>query len=76
MSSFMIDSIGYSALAINLYSMSVKGEYRLRFISAIANFIYIIYGILLNAFPIIIGCSIAVALHIYRLKKLKTDRND
>lgn len=73
MSSIAIDIIGYSALVINLYSMSVKGEYKLRLISAIANFIYIIYGILLNAFPIIIGCSIAVTLHIYRLK---TDNND
>lgn len=71
-----IDIIGYSALVINLYSMSVKGEYKLRLISALANFIYIIYGILLIAFPIIIGCSIAVVLHIYRLKRLKLDDND
>ncbi len=53
--------------------MSVKGEYKLRLISALANFIYIIYGMLLTAFPIIIGCSIAVVLHIYRLKRLKID---
>jgi len=71
-----INIIGYSALAINLYSMSVKGEYKLRLISAIANFIYIIYGILISAFPIIIGCSIAVMLHVYRLNRLKTGNND
>ncbi|WP_223033630.1 hypothetical protein [Hanstruepera marina] len=73
MNSITIDIIGYSALVINLYSMSVKGEYKLRLISALANFIYIIYGMLLTAFPIIIGCSIAVVLHIYRLKRLKID---
>jgi len=71
-----IDIIGYSALAINLYSMSVKGEYKLRLISAIANFIYIIYGVLISAFPIIIGCSLAVILHIYRLNRLKAENND
>lgn len=71
-----IDIIGYSALAINLYSMSVKGEYKLRLISAIANFIYIIYGILISAFPIIIGCSIAVLLHTYGLNRLKKENND
>jgi hypothetical protein len=71
-----IDIIGYSALVINLYSMSVKGEYKLRLISAIANFIYIIYGTFISALPIIIGCSIAVALHIYRLIKLKTEDID
>lgn len=76
MNSITIDIIGYSALAINLYSMSTKGEYKLRLVSTIANFIYIIYGILISALPIIIGCSIAVILHIYRLKKLKTNKND
>ncbi len=76
MSSITINIIGYSALVVNLYSMSVKGEYKLRLISAIANFIYILYGILLSAFPIIIGCSVAVVLHLYRLNRLKTDHND
>lgn len=76
MNATTIDIIGYSALLINLYSMSVKGEYKLRAISAIANFIYIIYGILLGALPIIIGCAIAVALHSYRLYTLKTNYHD
>ncbi|SHH55967.1 hypothetical protein [Winogradskyella jejuensis] len=76
MNSLTVDTVGYIALVLNLYSMSVKGEYRLRFISAIANTIYIGYGILLNAYPIIIGCSIAVFLHVYRLKNLKPNRND
>jgi hypothetical protein len=67
----MIDAIGYLALVINLYSMSSNSEYRLRYISSIANFIYVIYGILIGAIPIIIGGSIAVFLHIFHLKKLK-----
>lgn len=71
-----IDIVGYTALLINLYSMSVKGEYRLRLISAIANFIYIIYGVLLSALPIIIGCAIAVLLHLIRLRRLKPAEND
>ncbi len=76
MNTITIDIIGYSALAMNLYSMSVKGEYKLRLISTIANFIYILYGILISALPIIIGCTIAVLLHIFRLNKLKTEDND
>lgn len=67
----LTDTIGYVALALNLYSMSAKGEYRLRIISALANLIYIGYGIMLNALPVIIGCSIAVILHVYRLYKMK-----
>jgi len=71
MNSTTIDFIGYLALAINLYSMSTKGEYKLRFISTIANAIYVFYGIILSAMPIIIGGSIAVILHVYRLIKMK-----
>lgn len=56
--------------------MATKGEYKLRLISALANFIYIIYGVLINAAPIIIGCSIAVALHVYRLNRLKRTQYD
>ena len=72
MNSLVIDTIGYVGLVINLYSMSVKGEYKLRLISTIANMVYIVYGIVLHALPIIIGCAIAVLLHLYRLKNLKS----
>jgi len=72
----MIDIIGYLALAINLYSMYADGEYKLRLISTVANSIYIIYGLLIGAFPIIIGCTIAVGLHIYRLNTLKIKKYD
>jgi hypothetical protein len=65
--------IGYIALSLNLYSMSVKGEYKLRFFSAIANSIYVVYGIFLQEYPIIIGSSIAVVLHVTRLLKLKQE---
>lgn len=68
----LTDIIGYSALVINLFSMSRKRENQLRIISAVANFLYIIYGILLSALPIVIGCAIAVGLHLYRLRNLKT----
>jgi hypothetical protein len=43
---FDYDIIGYTALLLNLFSMYTKGEYKLRLFSAIANFIYIIYGYL------------------------------
>lgn len=76
MSSITINGIGYLALVLNLYSMSLKGEYKLRLISTIANGIYIFYGILIDALPITIGCSIAVFLHIYHLKRLKSNKND
>jgi len=70
MSNILIDSLGYMALIINLYSMSTKGEYKLRLISLIANVFYIFYGILISAIPIIVGCTIAVFLHGYHINRL------
>ncbi|MEO0528298.1 MAG: hypothetical protein AAFZ89_13790 [Bacteroidota bacterium] len=68
---YYTDIIGYFALLLNLYSMSVKGERRLRIISLVANCIYVLYGMLIQAMPIILGCSIAVLLHGYRLYQIK-----
>ncbi len=71
MSPFLIDCIGYGGLVINLYSMSTKGEYKLRLISFIANMVYILYGVLINATPLIVGCTIAVLLHGYHIRRLR-----
>ena len=71
MNSILIDSIGYGGLLINLYSMSTKGEYKLRVISLIANTIYILYGVLISANPIIVGCTVAVFLHGYHIRRLR-----
>ena len=71
MNPILIDSIGYAALVINLYSMSAKGEYKLRLISLIANIGYIFYGVLISAVPVIAGCTIAVFLHGYHIRRLQ-----
>lgn len=68
----LADTIGYIALGVNLYSMSSRSEHRLRVISVVANLIYVFYGFIISAIPVIIGCSIAVLLHLYRLYKMKT----
>ncbi len=76
MNAIIIDSIGYGALVINLYSMSTKGEYKLRLISLIANAFYILYGALISATPIIVGCTIAVFLHGYHLRRLRINKSE
>ncbi|WP_405207341.1 hypothetical protein [Aquimarina sp. LLG6339-5] len=75
MNPFLIDCIGYGGLVINLYSMSTKGEYKLRLISLIANAVYIVYGTIISATPIIVGCTIAVFLHGYHLRRLTIKKN-
>jgi len=75
MSPILIDGIGYAALIINLYSMSTKGEYKLRLISLIANLGYILYGTLISATPIIVGSTIAVFLHGYHIRRLQINKH-
>ena len=63
----MIHVIGYAALLLNLTSMTMKNMLYLRYLSMIANGMYVMYGIGLNAWPIIIGCSIATLIHGYQI---------
>lgn len=70
----LVDLIGYTALITNLISMNMKNMVSLRFLAGTANAIYIIYGIILNAYPIIIGCIIAVTIHGYHLHKITSSK--
>ena len=67
----MIHIIGYFALALNLFSMAMNNLIKLRIISLLANGVYIIYGLFLNAPPLIIGCGIAMIIHLFHIIKLK-----
>jgi len=75
MNPLLIDALGYAALAINLYSMSIKGEYKLRSISLVANTLFVFYGALIHAMPIILGCSTAVVLHAYHIRRLRIKKH-
>ncbi len=66
----MTQYIGYFALSLNLLSMSIKNVFYLRICALIANLIYIVYGFLLSAPPIYIGCTIAVLLHSYWIYRI------
>lgn len=66
----MIEMIGYLGLTLNLISMTMKNIYYLRVLSLLANIIYIFYGMLIIAYPLIIGCSIAVVIHSFKLYRL------
>lgn len=63
----MIHYIGYIALILNLTSMSMRHMVYLRFLSLLANILYFLYGILLQAPPIIVGCGIAAMIHGFQL---------
>lgn len=69
----MLQVIGYTALSLNLISMSMKNILYLRICSLLANVIYMLYGVILQAPPIFIGGAIAILLHSYRIYKTKKE---
>jgi hypothetical protein len=67
----MINALGFLGLTLNLTSMVMKDILYLRLLSLTANAVYIIYGLLIGATPIVVGSFIAIIIHsvnIYRLK--------
>lgn len=69
----MIDLLGYLAVALGLSAMAMKDIMRLRILSLLANVTYIIYALVVSAYPIFVGCSIAVGIHVYHIHKLKRE---
>jgi hypothetical protein len=70
----MTNALGFLALTLNLTSMAMKDILYLRVLSLLANTIYILYGLLIGAAPIVTGSFVAVIIHsvsIYRLKHPK-----
>jgi hypothetical protein len=67
----MINALGFLALTLNLTSMTMKNILYLRVLSLIANALYIIYGLLIGAAPIIAGSFVAVVIHAVSIYKLK-----
>jgi hypothetical protein len=70
----MTNALGFLALTLNLSAMTMKDILYLRVLSLVANAIYILYGLLLGAAPIVTGSFVAVIIHsvsIYRLKHPK-----
>lgn len=65
----MVQIIGYTALSLNLISMLMKNTFNLRVGSLLANSIYVVYGVMIDALPVYTGASIAMLLHSYRIFK-------
>jgi hypothetical protein len=70
----MIHLIGYSALFVNLISMTMKNILHLRLLSLLGNAIYVFYGILLSSPPLIVGGTIAVGIQSFQIYKLKNGK--
>lgn len=70
----MVHLLGLAALGFSLLAMMMKNILNLRIFSAVGNFIYVIYGFLLGAPPLMIGGTVVIAIHAYHIRKLIRDK--
>lgn len=66
----MIVSIGYLASICLAFSLTIKNTIKARWFNVAGNIFFIIYGLLIPAFPVIIANAGLLAINVYQLYKL------
>jgi hypothetical protein len=66
----MIVSIGYLASLFLAVSLLMTNTLKFRWFNTLGNVAFVIYGVLINAFPIIVANSVLLCINIYQLSKL------
>lgn len=66
-----IEILGTIASAIVLLSFLMKGEFNIRLVNIIGAIVFVIYGILINAFSVWFLNGALCFIHVYKLFKNK-----
>jgi len=66
----MIVAVGYLASAFLAYSLIVNNALKFRWLNIFGCVFFIIYGVLITAFPVILANSILLGINIFQLIKL------
>jgi len=67
MSENLVEWIGYAAMAFLMFSFMMKDLKKLRVINTLACILFVIYGLLLDAYPIVISNAFIVLVNSYYL---------
>jgi hypothetical protein len=70
----MVVLVGYLASAFLAYSLVVNNALKFRYLNILGCLAFIIYGVLIEAFPVILANSILLLINIYQLIKLYNAR--
>ncbi len=65
----MIEIYGYISMIVVVISMMMKDMKWLRIINTISCAMFVIYGLLIGAYPIVLLNSIVILINLYRLVK-------
>lgn len=66
----MIVALGYIASAFLAYSLIVTNAIKFRWLNILGCIFFIIYGVIIKAFPVLLANSILLCINIYQLVKL------
>ena len=66
----MIVAVGYLASAFLAYSLIVNNALKFRWLNIFGCVFFIVYGVLITAFPVILANSILLGINIFQLVKL------
>ena len=66
----MVEAIGYCALTMSVLSICMSNMRTFRWLHLISSCLYLAYGILITAWPIIIGALLFMGIHTVRLLKM------
>ena len=67
----LIEIWGYLSMIIVLISVTMKDVKKLRITNSVACAMFIVYGIQLHAYPIVIMNSLVILINLWRLKNPK-----
>lgn len=76
MNGFLMEGIGYLASAFLAVSLIMNNDLKFRWINAFGCFSFIIYGIFIHAFPIILTNLLLLCINVYYLFKIYKSTED
>ncbi|MDQ6609695.1 MAG: YgjV family protein [Bacteroidota bacterium] len=76
MSSFIIQAIGYLASVLLAISLLVNNDLKFRWLNTGGCLAFIVYGIMINAFPIILTNTLLLLINLYTLLKIYKKSED
>lgn len=70
----IIETIGYIAIVAGFFAATKKQMEHFRVWHLVSSAFYVVYGYFLSSGPLVISGIIFCIIHIYHLKKIKTER--
>jgi len=72
----LTEVLGYLAIVAGFYAVTKKDMGSFRFWHLVSSLFYIVYGFLLQSSPLVIAGVIFCIIHLYHLRKLKTNQKN